>query len=151
MNPQWVQGFIQPAVNSPSILPSWPARQLCPMGVARWRFKGVPALSRDSQHLPDTTRCCPTLRPRVSHPSPGPTPILAALHSPGHRPHFSWLSPDLCCHLRTSVPRVLGVLYPPISAITGRDRVQFGVPPAVHPEHVLCFWLYLLEFSEISF
>ena len=139
MNPQWVQGFIQPAVNSPSILPSWPARQLCPMGVARWRFKGVPALSRDSQRLPDTTRCCPTLRPRVSHPSPGPTPTLEALHSPGHRPHCSWLSPDLCCHLRASVPRVLGVLYPPISAITdsGRDRVQFGVPPAVHPEQVL--------------
>ena len=139
MNPQWVQGFIQPAVNSPSILPSWPARQLCPMGVARWRFKGVPALSRDSQHLPDTTRCCPTLRPRVSHPSPGPTPTLEALHSPGHRPHCSWLSPDLCCHLRASSPQgAWGPISTHLSNYTlWRDRVQFGVPPAVHPEHVL--------------
>ena len=48
---------------------------------------------------------------------------------------------------------MLGALYPPISAVTdsGRDRVQFGVPPAVHPEHVLFFSLYLLEFSEMSF
>ena len=29
--------------------------------------------------------------------------------------------------------------------------MQFGVPPAIHPEHVLCFWLYLLEFSEMCF
>ena len=135
MNSQRVQGFRQSAGNSPSSL----SRQLCPVGAARWRFKGVPASSHNSQCLPDPTRCCPTLRPRVSHPSPGPTPTFAALHSPGHRPHCSWLSPDLCCQFRASVPRVLGVLYPPISAIihSGRDRVQFGVPPAVHPEQVL--------------
>ena len=78
MNPQWVQGFIQPAVNSPSLLRPSAARRLCPVGTAWWRFRGVPASSRDSQHLPDPAW--------VSHPSPGSTPTLAVLHSPGHRP-----------------------------------------------------------------
>ena len=111
------------------------------MRAAQWRFRGVPASSRDSQRLPDPARCCPTLHPRLSHLSPGPTPTLEALHSPGHRPHCSWLSPDLCCHLRTSVPRVLGVLYPAISAITdaGRDRVQFGVPLQFTLNTFFCF------------
>ena len=87
----------------------------------------------------------PPSAPESPTPSPGPTPSLTALHSPGHRPHCSWLSRDLSCHLRTSVPRVLGALYPPISAITdsGRDRVQFGVPPAVHPEHILFLFLFI--------
>ena len=113
---------------------------------------------------------CPCLEPRqpapprahqvLHHPPPPSLPPLSWPHShPRGSPlaraqaTCSWLSLDLCCHLRTSVPRVLGVLYPPISRIThsGRDRVQFGVPPAVHPEHVLFFWLYLLEFSELCF
>ena len=48
---------------------------------------------------------------------------------------------------------MLEALYPPISAVTdsGRDRVQFGVLPTVHPEHILFFLLYLLEFSEMTF
>ena len=48
---------------------------------------------------------------------------------------------------------MLEALYPPISAIThaGGDRVQFGVPPPVHPGHILFFSLHLLEFSEMSF
>src|SRR5574337_336660 len=93
---------------------------------------------------------CPCLEPRQPAP-PRPRlslPPLSWLHSHPHgsplaraQATCSWLSPALCCHLRTSVPRVLWVLYPPISAIThsGRDRVQFGVLPAVHPEHVLFF------------
>ena len=95
--------------------------------------------ARASQMQPGAA---PTSAPESPTPSPGPTPSLAALHSPGHRPHCSWLSWDLSSQLRTSVPRVLGTLYPPISAITdsGRDRVQFGVPPAVHPEHILFFF-----------
>ena len=103
-----------------------------------------------SQTLPGAA---PPSTPESPTPSPGPTPSLVALHSPGHRPYCSWLSRALCCPLRTSVPRVLGALYPPISAVTdsGRDRVQFGVVPAVHPEHILFFSLYLLEFSEMSF
>ena len=73
----------------------------------------------------------PPSKPESPTPSPGPTPSLAALHSPGHRPYCSWLSRSLCCHLRTSVTRVLEALYPPISAIThaGGDRVQFGFRP----------------------
>ena len=95
----------------------------------------------------------PPSKPESPTASPGRTPSLAALHSPGHRPYCSWLSRSLCCHLRTSVTRVLEALYPPISAIThsGGDRVQFGVPPPVHPEHILFFSLDLLEFSEMSF
>ena len=48
---------------------------------------------------------------------------------------------------------MLGALYPPISAVTnsGRDGVRFGVLPTVHPEHILFFLLYLLEFSEMTF
>ena len=123
------------------------------MGAARWRFRGVPASSHDSQRLPDPARCCPSLHARVSQPLSWPHSSLAALHSPGHRPYCSCLSRDLCCHLRTSVTRVLEALYPPISAIThaGGDRVQFGVPPPVHPGHILFFSLDLLEFSEMSF
>ena len=95
----------------------------------------------------------PPSTPESPSPSPSPTPSLVALHSPGHRPYCSWLSRGLCCHLRTSVSRVLEALYPPISAIThaGGDRVQFGVPPPVHPGHILFFSLDLLEFSEMSF
>ena len=48
---------------------------------------------------------------------------------------------------------MLEALYPPISAVTnsGRDGVRFGVLPTVHPEHILFFLLYLLEFSEMTF
>ena len=118
-----------------------------PDNSAPWRLHGggsgvsLPraVTARASQTQPGAA---PTSAAESPTPSPGPTPSLAALHSPGHRPHCSWLSWDLSSQLRTSVPRVLGTLYPPISAITdsGRDRVQFGVPPAVHPEHILFFF-----------
>lgn len=31
------------------------------------------------------------------------------------------------------------------------NKVQLGVPPSVHPDHILFFSLYLLELSETSF
>ena len=115
--------------------------------------RGVPALSRDSQRLPDPTRCCPSLHARVSHPlswphsQPRGSPLARA------QAILLLAQPGPLLSLEDLSPRVLGALYPPISAVTdsGRDRVQFGVPPAVHPEHILFFSLYLLEFSEMSF
>ena len=77
-----------------------------PDNSALWRFRGVPALSHNSQRLPDPARCCPSLHARVSHPltwphsqprgsplaraqaplllaQPGPLLSLEGLKSPG--------------------------------------------------------------------
>ena len=123
-----------------------------PHGGCTVEVHGCPCLELRQLVPPRPHQVLPTLRPRVSHPSPGPTPTRTALHSPGHRPHCSWLSPDLCCQFRASVPRVLGVLYPPISAIihSGETECSLGSRPQF-TLNTFCFWLYLVEFSEMCF
>ena len=42
-------------------------------------------------------------------------------------------------------------IHPSEQLHTLGDTVQFGVLPTAHAEHILNFWLYLLEFSEMFF
>ena len=125
-----------------------------PRGGCTVEVQGCPCLE-PRQPVPPRPRQVLPLPPRPSLPPPLLAPLpasrLSTRQGTGHTAPGS--AGAFCCHLRTSVPRVLEALYPPISAVTdsGRDRVQFGVPPAVHPEHILFFSLYLLEFSEMSF
>ena len=144
-------GHVTPPSSALASTTSRPALQgLSWAGRGKGRGETGSSVSRPRGHCMLEVQGCPCLEPRQPAP-PRPRlslPPLTWLHShPRGSPlaraqaTCSWLSPALCCHLRTSVPRVLWVLYPPISAIThsGRDRVQFGVLPAVHPEHVLFF------------
>ena len=132
-NPQWGQGFIQPAANLPSPLQPWAADNSAPWGVQGWPClkprqgpRGAHPLSWPPSHprgSPLAGRSCP---------APGSARPLPSLED---------LSPE----------EAWGPIYTNLSNQRLWDRVQSGVAPAVHPEHVLFFWLYLLELSEMSF
>ena len=103
MNPQWFNLLQTRPLNFDPGLPD---------GSDPWGlYGGGSRVSLPQATTASASQTPPTLCPWLSHPSPGPTSTLVALQSPGHRPRCSWLSLDLCRHLRTSVPRVLGVLF----------------------------------------
>ena len=116
------------------------------MGAVWWRFKGVPASSRNSQCLPDPADPLPLTLPPLSWPHfhPCGSPITRAqatllLAQPGPLSSLEDLSPQ-------------GAWGPIQQLQTLREtEYSLGVPPAGHLEHVLSFWLYPLEFSEMSF
>ena len=114
-----------------------------PRGGCTAEVRGVPALSLDSLLLADLARACPALRAPVSRPLSRPHSQPRGSPRARAQPTLPLAQPGLLRALGDSVPRVLGALYPGISAMTGSagDRVQFGVPHAVHPPHVLLFSL----------
>ena len=96
-----------------------------PRGGCMVEVQGCPCLELRQPAPPTPRLSLPPLSWLHSHPRGSPLARAQAT--------CSWLSPDLCCHLRTSVPRVLGVLHPPISAIThsGRDKsTVWYLPPS---------------------
>ena len=123
-----------------------------PRGGCMAEVRGVPALSRDSQRLAVPARACPALRAPVSRPLSWP-------HSQPHgspraraQPTLPMAQPGPLRALEDSVPRVLGALYPRISAIQALQETEYSLGSRLQfTLHTFSCFLYLLEFPEMSF